>query len=316
LSTTIGAQTTHMTAQAEAPCGGKHAVHFYEHEADLVDRVGGYLSEALGDGAVAIAIATEAHRRAFEEKLEDAGIDVEDALWNGMLVSLDAAATMAHFMQAGRIDAHGFRRVIGGVVREAASTGRPVCAYGEMVALLWDAGDVVSAIELEELWNDLGRDLQFTLLCGYQTDAAARPEHAEALRRVCQLHSEMVHPQEVSGRFAPEMLSPGAARHLVAGAMRAWGCDEAMIADAELVCTELATNAVVHARTAFSVVARRKRSGVRISVHDGSPLPPALADGGPARSSGRGLQLVALLANDWGVEKTSARKTVWADLRD
>ncbi len=97
-------------------------------------------------------------------------------------------------------------------------------------------------------------------------------------------------------------------------ALRDWGYNEAVLADAELVCSELATNAVVHARTPFSVVARRKRSGVRISVHDGSPVTPALRDNGPTAFSGRGLRLVALLARRWGVESTGAGKTVWADL--
>jgi MEDS: MEthanogen/methylotroph, DcmR Sensory domain/Histidine kinase-like ATPase domain len=307
---------TQMTIQAppEAPCGGDHAVHFYEHEAELADRVGSLLGKALEDGDVAISIASEPHRREFEARLEDAGIDVGGALRNGRLLSLDAAASMAQFMQAGRIDARSFRRVIGGIVQEAGSTGRPVCAYGEMVALLWDAGDVLGAIELEELWNELGRDLRFTLLCGYPTDAVSRPEHAESLRRICGLHSEVVRPGEVSGRFAPEINSPRAARHLVADALRGWGCGDSMIANAELVCTELATNAVIHARTTFSVVARRTSAGVRISVHDASPLPPAVAHGVPARASGRGLQLVSLVASCWGFEMSRARKTVWADL--
>jgi anti-sigma regulatory factor (Ser/Thr protein kinase) len=307
-----------MTLQTPDIAAGKgsHAVHFYEHDAELVERVGAFLVTALAQGAVAIAIATEPHRRAFESELETAGIDPADALRSGRLVSLDAATTLTKFMPNGRIDAEAFRGVVGDVVRDAARTGRPVRAYGEMVALLWDAGYVLGAIELEELWNDLGRDLRFSLLCGYPSGAVSRPEHAEALRQVCELHSAVVHAREVSGRFAPELRAPHAARHLVSNAVREWGYDETMIANAELVCTELATNAVVHARTPFSVVARPKGSGVRISVHDASPAPPALRDGSPAASSGRGLRLVALLGRTWGVESTRDGKSVWAELQD
>lgn len=293
---------------------GAHAVHFYDDDAELVERVGAFIASALDQGAVAIAIATEPHRRAFESQLDAAGIDPTDALRSGTLVALDAAAAIAKFMSGGRIDRQAFRRVMGDVVRDAARTGRPVRAYGEMVALLWDAGYVLGAIELEELWNELGRELRFSLLCSYPAEAVSRPEHADALRHVCELHSAVAYTREVLGRFAPESQAPRAARQLVSDALRDWGYNEAVLADAELVCSELATNAVVHARTPFSVVARRKRSGVRISVHDESPVPPALRDDGPTASSGRGLRLVGLLARGWGVEPTVSGKTVWADL--
>jgi len=55
---------------------GEHVVHFYADDADLRQAVGGYLIQAIGDGAAAIVIATDAHRVLFEEELIDAGIDV------------------------------------------------------------------------------------------------------------------------------------------------------------------------------------------------------------------------------------------------
>ena len=36
-----------------------------------------------------------------------------------------------------------------------------MAVYGEMVAVLWAAGDVMAAAELEELWNDLAREIPF-----------------------------------------------------------------------------------------------------------------------------------------------------------
>ncbi len=300
---------------SDIPAGsGGHAVRFYDGERELAQTVGRYLADALGDGAVAVVIATERHQAVFEAELEAAGIDVEDAHEQGILVSLDAAATIAKLMGDGRIDAHAFGREVGEVMREAGSTGKPVCAYGEMVALLWEAGNVPGAIELEELWNDLGRELRFSLLCGYPTESVSGPDHAKALRQVCQLHSTVMDTNEVSGRFPPKRQSPGAARHMVSGALRQWGYDDALRGDAELVCSELATNAVVHTRNRFSVVLRRERSGVRISVRDESPATPHPRDESATATSGRGLRLVALLARRWGVDPADGGKTVWADL--
>jgi anti-sigma regulatory factor (Ser/Thr protein kinase) len=309
---------------------GDHIVHFYEHDSELVRTVAGYLADGLRTGAVAIAIATEAHRREFEAELTAAGIDVAQASREGTLVSLDAAATMAGFMPAGEIDGDTFRRVIGNVLREGAQTGRPVRAFGEMVSLLWEAGDVLGAIELERSWNDLGCELDFSLLCAYRRASVSSVKHAQALRQVCHLHSRVSEPPngceehvpmwpatgtQVSGQFPAELDAPAAARHFLAEALRRWGHRGSLLHDAELVVSELATNAVVHARSPFSVVARSDGSGVRVSVRDASQFELKLRDRGPTAISGRGLPLVAAVARDCGVEVTAHGKTVWAELQ-
>ena len=79
-------------------------------------------------------------------------------------------------------------------MRDAAASGRRVRAYGEMVALLWDAGDVLGAIELETLWHELGRELSFSLFCSYPASSVSGPEHAQALHQVCHLHSAVLRP--------------------------------------------------------------------------------------------------------------------------
>ena len=164
---------------------GEHIVQFYDDEPELARTVGRYLSETVEAGAAGIVIATDAHRRAFAGQLAAAEIDVAKCVLDGTLTLLDAAATMAQFVRDGRVDRQAFRRVIGSMVGRAGATGRPVRAYGEMVALLWEAGDVVAAIELEECWNELSREFPFALLCGYHSESVLGHEHAEALRQVC-----------------------------------------------------------------------------------------------------------------------------------
>jgi anti-sigma regulatory factor (Ser/Thr protein kinase) len=307
---------------------GNHVVQFYEHESELAETAGRYLSDAAQAGAVAIGIATEAHRHAFVAKFVAAGVDPAKARRDGTLILLDASATLASFMPEGRIDHDQFRHVVGSLIRQAGETGRPVRAYGEMVALLWDAGDVLAAIELEKLWNELGRELQFSLLCGYHSQSVQEDEHAEALRQVCHLHSAVLHPPahddsdarysagtEVSARFPAERDAPRSDRHFVAAALGRWGYAGSLVDDAQLLVTELATNAAVHARSTFSVVARTGEPGIRVSVHDASPVEPTLRDDDPTAQSGRGLQLVAALSASWGVDVTADGKTVWAELQ-
>jgi anti-sigma regulatory factor (Ser/Thr protein kinase) len=291
---------------------GEHAVHFYERDSQLAGLVGAYLIDAADTGAAALVIATADHARLFEAELAAAGIDADSLRDRQQLVLLDAAATLAAFMPQDRIDGEIFREVIGTVVRRASEHGRAVRAYGEMVALLWDRGDVAAAIELETLWNDLQLELDFALLCAYRSESASEQGDLHAVAEVCRLHSKVLDTRE----FAPERYAPREARRFVSQVLRRHGHDGSILDDARLIVSELATNAVVHARSSFSVMLKTEGSRVRVSVADASKAEPRLREQNPRADRGHGLALIATVAKRWGIEATDAGKTVWAELPD
>src|SRR5687768_17281032 len=124
---------------------GEHVVQFYENDDDLVTFVTGYLGAATVAGDAVVVIATPDHAEAFLSALGRAGVDVEAARQDGRLVILDAATTLSRFMIGDAPDAAAFDAVVGDLVRRAGAGGRPVRAYGEMVALLWAAGNVTGS---------------------------------------------------------------------------------------------------------------------------------------------------------------------------
>ena len=89
--------------------------------------------------------------------------------------------------------------------------------------------------------------------------------------------------------------------------------DEQLAADAALVVTELATNAVVHAESAFTVGLLLSEDMIRISVEDSVPL-SSPAGSLAASAPGHGLGVVAAMAVRWGVETEADGKAVWAEL--
>jgi anti-sigma regulatory factor (Ser/Thr protein kinase) len=80
-----------------------------------------------------------------------------------------------------------------------------------------------------------------------------------------------------------------------------------------LVASELATNVVRHARTAYDVRLIIAQS-LSIEVTDTGPGTPQLLHAAPTGLGGLGLQLVSALAAAWGVEQQAGAKTVWAEL--
>jgi anti-sigma regulatory factor (Ser/Thr protein kinase) len=118
-------------------------------------------------------------------------------------------------------------------------------------------------------------------------------------------------------QLPPDHAAASRARHFVCDTLRAWGCDDA-IPDAELLVSELVTNAVLHARSATRVTIERdgERNGsvLRFSVYDASPTRPRLRDYGPQAVTGRGLLLVDRIARRWGVDPQDAGKCVWFEV--
>jgi hypothetical protein len=298
---------------------GDHVVQFYGAEDELVGAVVGYLSGAVLDGDSVIVIATPDHRGAFEDALGTAGVDVEVARGDGRLLVLDADDTLAGFMVDGRPDPATFDAVVGTVVRGASADGRRVRAFGEMVALLWDAGNVPAAIELEELWNGLGQHTPFSLFCAYPAHLVSDWRAAEQFSAVCHLHSEVVAGApvlegcEVTRRFARSERAPRLARRFVVETLHGWG-GAALVDDAAVVVAELTANAVMHAESDFTVGLARRGDVVRIAVGDSSPALPAPRALDSAAVGGRGLLLVDQIAHDWGHSVVGGGKLVWADL--
>ena len=295
-----------MTVATEDIAAG-HVVQFYRHDQELARTVGQYLADTIRAGGVAIAVTTEARRRALEAEVASHGIDPAAARRDGSLLTFDAADTLAGLMRGGRIDGRAVRELTRTLVPANDHSDRPIRVYGEMVNLLWDSGNVAGALELERLWDALQPELHFSILCAYHSEVA-KSDREHVFEQLCGLHSS------VTAEFAAECASPGAARRFVSGAMRLWGFEGTPLGRAELVVSELATNAVIHGRSTFGIVARSTDSGVRVSVRDDNPTPPTVRDYGPLAMSGRGLRLVSRLAADWGTDAGGDGKTVWAEL--
>lgn len=117
-------------------------------------------------------------------------------------------------------------------------------------------------------------------------------------------------------RFAPTPRNVVEARRGARCLLRSW----AVSADArdvvELVVSEPATNAIRHGRVPgrhFEVAMTYDgEKTVDVEVSDASPRRPVLSAPDPEATSGRGLLLVAALAETWEVRERCVGKTVWA----
>jgi anti-sigma regulatory factor (Ser/Thr protein kinase) len=117
---------------------------------------------------------------------------------------------------------------------------------------------------------------------------------------------------------ATELILPGSAasvplaRRFVTDLLEEWGLDDAAWT-AQLIISELATNAALHAKTTFTVSVTPEVGGaVRIEVRDGSQRYPRIRQHDGEATTGRGLRILDELALSWGVDVVPSGKVVWA----
>jgi anti-sigma regulatory factor (Ser/Thr protein kinase) len=107
--------------------------------------------------------------------------------------------------------------------------------------------------------------------------------------------------------------SAGKARKFVRSRLAAAGLAE--LSDvAELLVSELVSNAILHAGTDLEVVVRVMPDRVSVEVHDLGSGSATRRHYSATSGTGRGLVLVDELAREWGTVVTATGKFVWFEL--
>ncbi len=102
------------------------------------------------------------------------------------------------------------------------------------------------------------------------------------------------------------------ARRFVTRVLTDWGLLDA-VEVVTLLVSELATNAVLHARTAYAVVVSTDRNDLTVEVLDGSEVTPRRRQNSSSAATGRGVALIDQLAGSWGTHPATNgfAKAVW-----
>jgi signal transduction histidine kinase len=180
-----------------------HVVQFYSEDAFLIRQLSVLIGVALAEGSAAVVIASGSHREQLLRSLHLGGHNTVAASNEHRLQLLDASETLSKFMVNDLPDGGLFRDIVGKVLARATTAAQGdsprVVAFGEMVAELWASGNAEGAIQLENLWNQLGKTYVFSLHCAYPLSGFNRVEHAEALERICAAHSAVIPDESYTG---------------------------------------------------------------------------------------------------------------------
>ncbi len=113
--------------------------------------------------------------------------------------------------------------------------------------------------------------------------------------------------------FPADPLSVPAARRFATDALSEVPLDVRQ--SVELMVSELATNGIRHGQTSFNLVVEQRAGEIRVAITDQGGGTPTMRFPSPDEPTGRGLQIVEMLSERWGVEQQpDSGKTVWFTL--
>ena len=93
-----------------------------------------------------------------------------------------------------------------------------------------------------------------------------------------------------------------------------WALPGSLARDAVLLVSEMVTNAIVHGRAPIELRLRRAREHLLLEVDDTATAVPRKLRPTADDDHGRGLQLVAMMADEWGTRPIRDGKSVWCAL--
>jgi len=169
--------------------GLPHVCQFFDCEESRADAAAAFVAEGIRAGDHVIVVVRPAHWEAIHERLTAQQVPVERARAEQRLVVRDAADTLRRISPNGSPSASAFAEVAG-EIRALAERCR-VRAYGEMVDILAERGDLLDALKLETMWNQLAEVAPFSIFCGYMAAHFAPPATHQALRNICAAHTDV-----------------------------------------------------------------------------------------------------------------------------
>lgn len=170
---------------------GEHLVQIYAHDGTLLDALERFVAGGIGAGESVVVIATPEHLAPLRERIRGRGIDLIAAENEDRYIALTAPEALSEFMHGNWPDEMLFRGFIARVLKRARADGRRVRAFGEMVAVLWAQGHRGATVRLEQMWDEVCREQDFTVFCAYPESGFTR-DTAAALADICAAHSRTI----------------------------------------------------------------------------------------------------------------------------
>ena len=171
-----------------------HIVQLYQDADFYGEAISHFAAEGVVRGESIIIVATGPNWANISARLTSKGFTPAELFRRGQLVVLDAEATLPKFLVRGMPDAMTFKGLAAATIEQARAGGKftGVRWWGEMVNLLYVAGNQSGSTRLEELFDEVAHDQSISIFCSFLMDKYDPKIYDRAFGDVCRTHSHVI----------------------------------------------------------------------------------------------------------------------------
>lgn len=151
-----------------------------------------FLEAGLRRGQSVLVIVERDHLDQLLDRLTASKLHSKALSNSGQLGMMDAGKMVDEFLADGLPEWTRFRASIGPVLARITPYGRGTRVYSDMAGVLWRTGRTDAAIRIEELWNKLADNYQFSLYCGFLMDTQSEEAYDAPLEELGRTHSDIL----------------------------------------------------------------------------------------------------------------------------
>jgi CheY-like chemotaxis protein len=171
----------------------RHELLFFSDDTVFLYAFTRFIADALDAGNSAIVLVTKSHQEMLHQRLKAEHIDVDGAIRQGTLISLDSDDTFAKFMAGGSPDPiqyhENFRSLIDAAFKAATAEHPRVACCGEGTGHLCAAGKTAAALRLEQACSSIAKRQNVNMLCAFPSSCLHNEEDKDLLKSICAEHS-------------------------------------------------------------------------------------------------------------------------------
>jgi len=173
--------------------GSRHTVQFHADDSRYLDEVSRMVGATLRSGEPVVIVTSEATRNGVAERLEARQMNLAMLAERGQYIAQDSGRALSQVMNGGRPDRERIAEMIHGLDRlRLYGLHGPrdrLTLFGDMTVALCRKGDFEAALALEQIWDELTRELPFFTVCSYPLDCFEHADARHQLSHVCAHHS-------------------------------------------------------------------------------------------------------------------------------
>ena len=181
-----------------------HVVQLYQDEDFFGEAVAHFAAEGFAKNESVILVATRSHWTNVSRRLATRGLDPDALSRRHQLTVLDADLTLPKFMVGNQPDARTFKELARQTIEKVRAGGKfaGVRWWGEMVNVLYVAGNKRGSHRLEQLFDEVAHEQSIAIFCSFLMDKYDARIYDEDFGNVCGTHSHVIATADVASHKA------------------------------------------------------------------------------------------------------------------